>query len=95
MAFNMAYLKRLGLHGGRLAWRVLMILASVAAYSLWEMIKHPPVALNQDSEETNHWWEEGRHGYYSDGTPWPENNTDPAFPDKDVIYYGNSTVHLD
>jgi hypothetical protein len=50
MAFNMAYLKRLGLHGGRLAWRVLMILASVTAYSLWEMIKHPPVALNQDDE---------------------------------------------
>ena len=33
------YLKRLGLHGSRLLWRVFMILVPVIGYSFWQAFK--------------------------------------------------------
>ena len=38
------YLKRLGLHGSRLLWRVFMILAPVIGYSFWRAFKEMLVA---------------------------------------------------
>ena len=48
---HLDYLKRLGLQGGRLLWRVLMILGPVVGYSLWQMIK-ARVTHDPDEEPT-------------------------------------------
>ena len=74
------YLKRLGLQGGRLVWRVLMILGPVVGYSLWQLIKSAAAESGNQSDE-----KEPKHGYYSDGTPWVENVAHPQWE----AYYGD------
>ncbi|HRL52807.1 MAG TPA: hypothetical protein PK805_01060 [Acidovorax temperans] len=54
------YLKRLGLQGGRLMWRVLMILGPVVGYSLWEAFKgmaqaHADTVENGPPEILSRW----------------------------------------
>lgn len=74
------YLKRLGLQGGRLVWRALMILGPVVRYSLWQLIKSAAAESGNQSDE-----KEPKHGYYSDGTPWVENVAHPQWE----AYYGD------
>lgn len=64
---NMQFLKRLGWNGGKLVWRVFMILLPVVLYSLWQALKN--VFLHLDTHEQ----EQEDYGVYADGTPWVEN----------------------
>ncbi|HRL52859.1 MAG: hypothetical protein KA222_00085 [Pseudoxanthomonas sp.] len=65
---NLDYLKRLGRNGGKLGWRVLMLLLPVVGYSLWQAVKQmfgtTQIAAKEEQEE---------YGVHSDGTPWVEN----------------------
>lgn len=61
-------LKRLGLQGGRLLWRVLMILGPVVGYSVGQAMKS---MLAGATDVENRSKEE--YGEYPDGTPWVEN----------------------
>lgn len=40
MTSTPSYFKRLGLHGSRLLWRVLMVLVTVIGAAVWGMVKH-------------------------------------------------------
>ena len=48
---NVDYLKRLGLHGGRLVWRVFLILLPVLGYSLWKMFTKIVSNLSEGEKE--------------------------------------------
>ena len=78
---NLNYLKRLGLHGSRLLWRIFMILVPVIGYSFWqafkEMLAGTGNVRNESSEE---------HGVFADGTPWLENSSHSQWE----AYYGDS-----
>mgnify|MGYP003617137626 CR=1 FL=1 len=45
------YLKRLGLHGSRLLWRVFMILVPVIGYSFWQAFKETFSSSRQPSND--------------------------------------------
>lgn len=94
MRLNTVYLKCLGLHGSIFLWRLLKILFSVAAFSVLGVLRISLKSRNsRDSERDIIAIGDTRDGYFWDGTPWPENHTDPSFPDDDIIYYGNSRGH--
>ena len=77
-----AYLKRLGLHGSRLLWRVFMIPAPVIGYSFWRAFKEMLVA-EQDVPKDD---DEPPFGYLdSYGTPEYSNVTDAQWG----AYYGD------
>ena len=78
---HLDYLKRLGLQGGRLVWRVLMILGPVVGYSFWQAIKSAATDSGNKPDD-----EEPKHGYYSDGTPWVENTSHEQWE----FYYGDN-----
>ena len=44
------YLKRLGLQGGRLVWRVLMILGPVVGAALWQVVRAGASAYAEQEE---------------------------------------------
>lgn len=67
---NMQFLKRLGWNGGKLLWRVFMILLPVVLYSLWQALANLFRQLDFDQEE----------GVYHDGTPMPHNTSHPDWP---------------
>lgn len=73
---TLKYLKRLGLHGGMLVWRVLLILGAfvLELLSLLELEKR---AHDGDDDPP--------HGVHSDGTPWPENTAHEQWD----VYYGD------
>lgn len=70
---NLNYLKRLGLRGGRLVWRVLMILVPVIGYSFWQAMKE--MMLSQKELRDEH----QERGEFEDGTPYLENTTHPMW----------------
>lgn len=49
---DLNYLKRLGLHGGRLGWRVLVLMMPVIAYSFFNLLKSV-FASQADSDTEN------------------------------------------
>ncbi len=62
------YLKRLGRQGGRLMWRVLMILGPVVGYSIWQSMRSMFTAADQLHNSSKE-----EYGEFPDGTPWVEN----------------------
>lgn len=70
MTSTLSYFKRLGLHGSRLLWRVLMVLVTVVGYSLVKAAKSI-FSREEDEEENPH----APFGVYADGTPWDSNVT--------------------
>ncbi len=65
---NLNYLKRLGLHGSRLLWRVFMILVPVIGYSFWQALKEMLASSDEVREEHDE-----EYGVFADGSPWYEN----------------------
>ena len=65
---NLNYLKRLGLHGSRLLWRVFMITVPVIGYSFWQAVKEMLASSSEMKEEARE-----EFGVFSDGSPWVEN----------------------
>lgn len=80
---DLNYLKRLGLHGGRLGWRVLMILLPVIWYSLWQSIKQTFAATQNSHEEIPE-----EYGEYPDGSPYLENSSHSQWE----AYYGKDVI---
>ncbi len=64
---NLNYLKRLGLHGGRLVWRVMAILVPVVGGALWNALRETFARQAEQREP------ESEYGVFADGTPWVEN----------------------
>lgn len=79
---NLNYLKRLGLHGSRLLWRVFMILVPVIGYSFWQAFKAMLVEEKAAPNEN----QEPPFGYLDTyGTPEYSNVTDAQWS----AYYGD------
>ena len=77
---NLNYLKRLGLHGSRLLWRVFMILVPVIGYSFWQALKEMLASSSDDQHQAGEEW-----GEYADGSPWYSNISHPQWS----AYYGD------
>ncbi len=72
---DMNYFKRLGLHGGRLVWRLAMIILPFLGYSIWQM------AISLFSNKSADHSDEPDFGYLDDyGTPEYSNTTDAQWP---------------
>lgn len=84
---ELAYLGRLGFHGGKLLARVLFILASVAIFALRYLSKNAGVTAPADSNEAfgSYRVRNDDFSYLRDGiTPTIENTDDPQW----AAYYG-------
>lgn len=81
---NMQFLKRLGWNGGKLVWRVFMILLPVVLYSLWQALKN--VFLHLDTHEQ----EKEEYGHYLNGAPWDSNVSDGQWE----AYYGEDPYKI-
>ena len=68
---DMNYFKRLGLHGGRLVWRVFAIVGGVVSASLVNGLREAFTHLGEETSTVP----ESKFGEYRDGSPWPENIT--------------------
>ena len=70
---DMNYFKRLGQHGGRLVWRILIIFVPFVAYSIFNMLRSIIFTPMEDDYET----EKPKFGYLDKyGTPEYSNTTD-------------------